>query len=430
MRRKEWAIHFLIQIKEKDEVYFVKHMFEEILSLPDNNKLGFAICIKIDRDLVESFFNKNLATSANPVGKYTTFFCDILLDTKTKKRNLNILNNDESFDIKNEIALTNFFTYFRKINGIAKKNSLITWNHGYGYAIFKEPIKKSGGVIIGDRYSIDYDALTGTKLKAVLKKVFQPKKLDVLAMINCNINLFDFGYVLRDTVKYLVAPESNIELSGYNYKKIFFTLNKQPDISEKKLAALFVNSYRNKEYSHSILALKKEATINKAIFCNNLIFYGRYAVLLDSLALHLTHLLVSPENLISLQKTRAKTDEVPGSTHSLMIDMHAFFYYLKEEFTSDSKIQKLYRVANILIQRIVIAKYSSTEKINRINSRIQLLNGFSICFPKDKNVSIEDMFYLDYIKDNSEFCTLFSKNHIWDNFLEAFYEKEPSLLFD
>lgn len=418
-KRSEWAIYFLVQIKSFDEVFFVKNMFAEILNSA-NNKIAISVCLKIDKALIASFFYECCPVNFTLTEEYSIFFCEPENNYKKNKKELVIISEPQQFDIANENDLALFFNHNTYKKDIAKRNLVVTWNHGFGYAIFKQPYKKYDGEIIGTKYKLDYDALTGTKLQMVLKKAFPVKKADLLVMVNCNINLFDFGYALKDNLKYLVAPESDIELTGYNYKEIFAAINKCPKISARKLAKFFVTSYKNKEYNHSEVLLKKAALTNKGIFCNSLVHYGRYANLLDSLALHLTTLLkTNPQTIEQIKKTRSQAQEVAGSNHSLMIDFHAFLSALKQNFPIDKKIQSIYRIHYRLLKNIVVAKYVNTET----KSHSSLLNGFSICFPKDKDVFIEDSFYLDYIKQNTEYATLFSKHHIWDNFLEEYYSK-------
>ena len=53
------------------------------------------------------------------------------------------------------------------------------------------------------------------------KQGFGGKKIEIILMMNCLMQIIDTGYALRDSTRYLIASQLAMDLSGYNYTAIF-----------------------------------------------------------------------------------------------------------------------------------------------------------------------------------------------------------------
>jgi hypothetical protein len=80
-------------------------------------------------------------------------------------------------------------------------------------------------------------------LAVFLQDVLQGEKIDLLVMMNCNMQLFENGFLLREAVKVLIGSETKMWVYGYDYKNILDRLSSQPAISNELLAKEIVEGY-------------------------------------------------------------------------------------------------------------------------------------------------------------------------------------------
>jgi len=102
------------------------------------------------------------------------------------------------------------------------------------------------------------EILMNRELAQVLKTWLGDRKVGVVAMMNCWMMNLHTLYSLRNTVKFLVAPESNIDCPGLNYRDILQAAcdgSVSPD-DAKKMANLVVSS------SHNAFLRKRAAELN------------------------------------------------------------------------------------------------------------------------------------------------------------------------
>lgn len=69
------------------------------------------------------------------------------------------------------------------------------------------------------------------------------KPFDLMLMINCYMQLFENGYMLRRVVDVLIGPETTMWAYGYDYRKIFGYVEENPGIDTAELAQKIVADY-------------------------------------------------------------------------------------------------------------------------------------------------------------------------------------------
>ena len=70
-------------------------------------------------------------------------------------------------------------------------------------------------------------------------------RIDIMLMCNCYMQSFETGYILRNNVHYLIAPETAMPVSGYKFLKLLDHLAK-PELTTERLAATIVDDYTSK----------------------------------------------------------------------------------------------------------------------------------------------------------------------------------------
>lgn len=77
----------------------------------------------------------------------------------------------------------------------------------------------------------------------VLTDLSRVRPFDLMIMINCFMQLFENGYMLREAVDILIGPETSMWAYGYDYEKIFGYIEETPSISSEDLAKKIVHDY-------------------------------------------------------------------------------------------------------------------------------------------------------------------------------------------
>ncbi|MEO6723650.1 MAG: clostripain-related cysteine peptidase [Ferruginibacter sp.] len=233
-----------------------------------------------------------------------TFELEVLRLAKTKKGTQLIKTSLQEFNISKSLKrswITVLEIIFKNIR--TKRRILFTWSHGAGFGINVEDEDKDKSSFVDDTAFLNkiksMDSLT-TELsnkyfyattseiqkindenfteviypipleegeyQLVLKdeQRFNCKKLeilwmsdladclraslneetiDVMIMMNCNMQLFENGFMLKDVVKILIGPESQMWVDGYDYKKLLSSISENPKITNKALSKKVLSDY-------------------------------------------------------------------------------------------------------------------------------------------------------------------------------------------
>lgn len=81
-------------------------------------------------------------------------------------------------------------------------------------------------------------------LADTLKSCLGKEKIDLLILNNCYMQCFDTGYLLREIVDYILAPEGSLDAIGYDYGTLMKKINKKPpEYDVLRLAKETVDDY-------------------------------------------------------------------------------------------------------------------------------------------------------------------------------------------
>ncbi len=384
---------------------------------------------------------------------------------------------------------------FSKYAGKAKRKALLSWSHGAGFGINKEdspiirekrdkfvfsfkpdivPASEKEIVVVRNNmlFTIDQgeeikkfhfnvgdeaglkklSALDDLRLRAakeppfvcknleivwiwelrdVIKKSLGKDKLEFILMMNCNMQLFDTGYILKEVTKYLVAPETKMYWFGYAYDKLFETFEKNPTISTRNLLSSIVTDYV-KKYENDPEA--KQYLEASTLFINRL---ANYHSLLRILGKSLTHTLpLMQENSIeTFRQIRTKHMESVTETDQVnsydMVDMGNWFRMLSKTFRTSIQLRYIHFQYKIRLRRIVYKKFIGSLYLehDQAHEKKYGISGISLYFPEEQPFSSSENVWGNcayYSKDILP--SPFTKVSNWDEFIKKYYSFSQPLV--
>lgn len=102
-------------------------------------------------------------------------------------------------------------------------------------------------------------------------KIIQSQKpiIDILVMTNCFTNLVDNWLLFKNVVNYYIAPETSMDVNGYDYLNLLKSLNKKPADSNESIAVTIIDDFVKKNKSDPS-ELTREILEKTAIYCTDL----------------------------------------------------------------------------------------------------------------------------------------------------------------
>lgn len=267
------------------------------------------------------------------------------------------------------------------------------------------------------------------ELAEVLEAGLKGDKIDILLMMNCNMQLFDTGYMLRKSVRYLVAPETIMFWYGYAYDKLFLQLKNNPRIKTRTLLESIRQDYLCK-YKNDPEA--SQYLNDTSLFINNLKYYDRLLGLLESslgyLIPKITKSTFADFKYVRFDRIHAVT-EIHGDNSYDLIDMGQWFREVKRKFSYSWRLRLTYWYYRYLISAIVYKKFiGSTYTTNDRDSPIKYgLSGISLFFPAQKPFSGLDNKWGDCAYYGDQIPNPFIAETTWDDFIKKYFEMEPDL---
>ena len=182
---------------------------------------------------------------------------------------------------------------------------LVLWNHGQGWddtdiyagergagarltrpgrvrnAFFRTSVEQTAQLSASDAAQarailLDDDAkdfLDNLEMKRVLQETQKMigRKLDILGMDACLMNMAEVGYQVKNSVLYTVGSEETEPVDGWPYDTILAALSKQPDMSpiefSKLIVKYYINSYKGsgEAVTQSACDLSASLTVASAV---------------------------------------------------------------------------------------------------------------------------------------------------------------------
>lgn len=403
-KQNNWTIFFIIKCASRS-IESLSLMIDELKSTSFSSDIDVVFCIYTLESNIDAIIEgrNSVCRKEKETTALTTFFSRLVPSRTSEKfpYQLEMLAKKPNFDITNEEDLA---VYFRNVvlnKFIAKKYMLFTWDHGRGYGIFAED-PASGQPKIDVTATGHMKILTMDELANALSWAFGDQKVDIIAMMNCTMQVIDTGYALRNVGRYLIAPEVPIDYRGYNYTYLFQLMAMNKKIATKRIAEAFVRSLPLKIFqNHDKTLLQRSIS---AVSATKLNYYGLLASLTEELGLFLSSVLLKKGRLIAEARNK---NEVAASIG--LVDYLGLINSLEEVDLFEDLPVLANRIVSVISQLISFSYVGikGTAKKNKPT-------GLSIYFPA--------AFSLDPNPIKNMQTTLFFKETRWKDFLTQWGE--------
>jgi hypothetical protein len=428
----EWSIFLLIHTKAADIVH-IKNILSDIQRAGVSKRVNLHLC---------------LSTTKRAIRKFDPGICiplsgdDLILDgyiyhfNGGKRKELPRPEIIPGFDITRKEDIIRFIESSKA--KIGKKIMVSTWDHGSVIGVFRQSLPGSERVA-DPKFGEHYKMLIASDIKYIFKHSFK-KKVDILLMMNCDMNFFDFGYTLRKHLRYLVAPVHIISNTGFNYRYIFKKLRREPEVSSRDLAKGIVRKQKrtrpNTDDPSLVRALADLIATNNddLIFSvNRLSTYKSFAKTIDLLIMRLSELL--REGSITRESIQQCSDATkPCGQTAFAVSTGRLFNLVEFEsllvrlklLSPDKELRTICRTLIAKLDRVTLQTDIGYQVEDCLAFGMKSNAAFSIYFPTVPNpqdIIPEASGFQDFILETSPNATFFSKNHLWDNFLLEVFGK-------
>ena len=290
----------------------------------------------------------------------------------------------------------------------------------------KKAARLSGGVsaervkdqlrYYGKKYAAT-DMLTMEELSISIRRGFR-KKVDVMVLVNCNMQMAETAYSLRNSVEYLVASESLFWVYGINYREVLWQLDNIRNISPAKVAARCVET----------MPFRYERIFKKENL-NDVSFTALHVARMDLLFEKFDELagswLKEPEKYIPLlgkaRKAGADLSQFNYTREQREKYEPLFFYDLlhliKCAAPRDNRVKEIIR----LFMKARIARYIGSDFRK---GRTSIVNGMSVYFPFNAD-DFEMKYFGLFYKEDARFKVDFANTN-WGRLIRAIKKQAES----
>jgi hypothetical protein len=473
-KKVKWLIVFLVQnVHESEEIkQFMDQTLEELLDQEvDPSQIGIAGWISTTT--VTPILERELDQKVNGKGPVHNFVVQLMPGPGNKRR-LHVLRQLPSRAglqqvapvIRNLTLIRDLYEYEHII--------LTTWDHGSGFAFFTDPdklqlrrgpaspaIKGKDAVVRHPTHDTpvhrlfkegslrqalkkqrkepsrklsDFRAffehpefldipygLTMDKLHKVIRTVF--KRVDVIFMRNCFMQVFDSGYTLNDVADFLVASESIMWFPAYNYTIWLKAMLCAKGLTPKEVASDAIMGVTGAK------GVEPRFRKDMAVFGNDLSVYPALNDAINRMTTQLIYFVKG--NKGKLMAIRASITDVvradfPNSGFQL-IDAKWWFVNAGKLLYQNDEYQDALKDFLVLHRQTVGDRKVVGSKL-RGNGYHE--SGFSLYFPKyPENIMTSASYYRLYYALHTPFKARFTKFSLWDEFIGyLFLGFKPHLL--
>lgn len=258
------------------------------------------------------------------------------------------------------------------------------------------------------------EILTVSELHDALYEELGDKKIEALIMTNCWMQAFDTGFELAESVEYLIAPETLILMTGYNYKAILEYIAAKPDTRSKEIAQIAITSYKEKSMKIANPGLRQIALNDVVISAVDLKYFNDIAVILDKMA-KILKLRISTD-FQSIKQVREQTTPISDWGYR-MIDPYHFLNNISPVL-ADEVYNEYLRQFNIIHRRAVVALFIGELYAREGKYKCANPNGFTVYFPLYLNEL--NTILSNFLTQTGSNPNQFAVRTSWDDFIINF----------
>ncbi|KIC95497.1 clostripain-related cysteine peptidase [Flavihumibacter solisilvae] len=250
-------------------------------------------------------------------------------------------------------------------------------------------------------------------LADVLSKVTKKcGKIDLMIMTNCNMMLFENGYMLRNNVDILIGSESKMWALGYDYEKLIIELNKPSQPDNEVLAKMIVKDYVDK---HRRLGHNKYLA-RTSMFACRLSETEKIAEILDSVTKSLLRQNSLMKDMVELVR-KVYLNSVSGVGTYFLVDLglwiETIFANLKSIGLDQNDLKQFRDIyEKIPLEQHVGAGYFADDQNGH---KKYGHSGFSLFLPTD-GLFMETRKYA-WCAYSAQVQTVFKNEFMWDEFI-------------
>jgi Clostripain family len=233
-------------------------------------------------------------------------------------------------------------------------------------------------------------------------------RLDVVGFDSCLMQMLETGYALRNVADVMVGSEELEPIQGWSYGDWLQTLVDTPNLDGSTLGKLLVESYR-KTYD----ATTSDTTLSAIRLSGGGL--NRLVGAVSLLSRELMNSLDAEWRQIRDARSGCNVFAPRRGYHG--VDLHRFASDLTSADVNPRLRAKAARVTRLL-ELLVIQNYAGRGRQDAFGGR-----GLSIYFPASKVAYWSDRYWEAYTETNKKYVVQFVTDHLWDNFLHAYFER-------
>lgn len=234
------------------------------------------------------------------------------------------------------------------------------------------------------------------------------KRLDVVGFDSCLMQMLETGYAMRNLAGVMVGSEELEPLQGWKYDDWLQALADAPDMDGAALGRLIVESYRQ-----TYDGITSNTTLSAIKLSGG--GMNRLAEAVSRLSRELMNSLAAEWQQVRDARRDCNVFAPGRGYHG--VDLHRFATNLASASVSPGLRAAAAAVARLL-ERMVIHNYAGRERQGSFGGR-----GLSIYFPASRVAYWSDRYWDAYTETNRRHVVQFVTEHLWDNFLHAYFER-------
>ena len=252
------------------------------------------------------------------------------------------------------------------------------------------------------------DKLYVREIQDALEDVFGDKNgLDVIGFDACLMQMVETAYAMRNVASVMVGSEELEPSEGWGYDGWLQNFVANPNMDGIAVGKSMVKAYE-KTYQHA-----NPATTLSAIDLSN----DNIEKLAEAVSLLANELTISLDaQSKTIEEARNNCNVFAPGRRYHGIDLYRFCSQLDRPGVNTQLRNRAKKVMSLL-DSLVIENYAGERRRDKFGSR-----GLAIYFPANNEVYQLDPYRDAYRDENEDYVVLFVKEHLWDNFLHAYFK--------